>query len=150
MQSRGRCFAEWPGREQKAMYVHGNVLYLSLSLQQNCLMMFKWNRLLIEAVESLFLNILKAWQDTVLMLCSTLLWAWSYCGWSPEGAFNFSHSGILWLCWIIKSVPVPSYIGYLWSYAWEKLLNSSSWWIVNTELAWMFSAVFVFPLLWHT
>lgn len=143
IQHRGRCFPWWPGIEQKAMYVHGNLLYLSLSLQQNCFLMFKWNRLLIEAVESLFLNILKTWQDTVLksVHSSTLLWAWSYSRWSPEGAFNFSlnDSVILWLCWIIKNVPVPSWIPMLLYIS--VVFEFSSWWILNMELAWMFSEV---------
>lgn len=141
MRRRGRCFAWWPEKEQKAIYVRGTLLYLSLSLQQNCFLMTKWNRLLIEAVESLFLNILKTWQDTVLenVLYSTLLWEWSYSRWSPEGAFSFNNSVILWLCWIIKSVPVPSWIPMLLCL--RVAFEFSSWWILNIELAWMFSAV---------
>lgn len=48
------AFAWWPGKEQKAMYVRENLLYLNLSLQQKFLLIFKWNRVLIEAVESVF------------------------------------------------------------------------------------------------
>ena len=108
MQSRGRFFTWWPVKEQEAMGINWDIGHSSIPLQQKCFLMFKWNRLLGEVVESLFLEILKTWQGTVLnnMLCSALLWAGSYAR-SPEGASNFD-SVIPWHSWICKCGPLPS------------------------------------------